>query len=220
MLVNILIAVALTGALALGAVRLQPPSRDPGGKDPAPGAPGVDPAYVLGFTMKRLDGADQNLADYKGKVVVIVNVASRCGYTPQYEALQKLYTEKKDRGLVVLGFPANNFGKQEPGTNAQIAEFCSSKFGVTFPMFEKISVKGEDQHPLYKKLASQPAPVGGDPKWNFTKFVVDRSGKVVARFDAKSKQGLEPDLLTKIEELLGEDAAARPAAPSRPAGID
>ncbi|MEX2217325.1 MAG: glutathione peroxidase [Phycisphaerales bacterium] len=170
--------------------------------------------------MKRLDGADQNLADYKGKVVVIVNVASRCGYTPQYEALQKLYTEKKDRGLVVLGFPANNFGKQEPGTNAQIAEFCSSKFGVTFPMFEKISVKGEDQHPLYKKLASQPAPVGGDPKWNFTKFVVDRSGKVVARFDAKSKQGLEPDLLTKIEELLGEDAAARPAAPSRPAGID
>lgn len=178
-------------------------------------APSDDPAYVLGFTMKRIDGKAEDLASYRGKVVVIVNVASRCGYTPQYEGLEKLYREKKDQGLVILGFPANNFGSQEPGTNAEIARFCTEKFAVTFPMFEKISVKGEDQHPLYKRLSSQPAPIGGDPKWNFTKFVVDRDGKVVARFDADSKQAkppaLEPEFLRKIDELLGADAGGKPA---------
>lgn len=186
----------------------------PAASQPATAA-SEDPAYVLGFTMKRIDGKEEDLASYKGKVVVIVNVASRCGYTPQYEGLEKLFKEKKDKGLVILGFPANNFGSQEPGTNAEIAEFCTAKFGVTFPMFEKISVKGEDQHPLYKRLASQPAPIGGDPKWNFTKFVVDRDGKVVARFDADGKQArppaLEPEFLRKIDELLGADAGGKPA---------
>jgi glutathione peroxidase len=157
---------------------------------------------VLSGKMKLIDGKEQDLAAYKGKVVVIVNVASKCGYTKQYEPLEKLYKEKKEQGLVVLGFPANNFGGQEPGTNEEVLRFCEDKFGVSFPMFEKISVKGEDAHPLYKKLAALPAPVGGEPKWNFTKFVVDREGKVVARIDAKSKVGLEPELVAKIEEEL------------------
>lgn len=173
-----------------------------------------DPAYVLGLKMKRIDGTEEDLAKYKGKVVVLVNVASECGCTPQYQGLETLYKEKKDRGLVVLGFPANNFGSQEPGSNEEIAEFCTGKFGVTFPMFEKISVKGEDAHPLYKKLASQPPPVGAEPKWNFTKFVVDREGRVVARFDAVGKIArtgeLEPELVKKIDELLGAGKGGEP----------
>ncbi|MFN0132312.1 MAG: glutathione peroxidase [Phycisphaerales bacterium] len=172
-----------------------------------PTLPGEQPAgessYALGITMKLIDGTDKNLADFKGSVVVIVNVASKCGYTVQYEHLQKFYEQHKDRGLVILGFPANNFGGQEPGSNAEIASFCTEKYKVTFPMFEKVSVKGPDQHALYKKLTSQPAPIGGDAKWNFTKFVLDRSGNVVARFDAKKRDGLEPGLVTKVEELLG-----------------
>jgi len=169
-------------------------------------------AYVLGFKMKRIDGKEEDLSIYKGKVIIMVNVASKCGFTAQYDALQKLYEENKDKGLVILGFPANDFNKQEPGSNSEIAEFCSSKHSVTFPLFEKITVKGKEQHDLYKKLAAQPAPIGGDPKWNFTKFVVDKSGNVVARFDAageKSADGktdlskLEPDLLKKVNELLG-----------------
>jgi glutathione peroxidase len=178
----------------------QPEIKKPELKQPATS----EDAQVLNFKMKLIDGKEQDLSAYKGKVVIIVNVASKCGYTPQYEYLQKLYTEKKDQGLVILGFPANNFGAQEPGTNEEVAKFCKDKFSVTFPMFEKISVKGADQHPLYKKLAAQPAPIGGDPKWNFTKFVVDRSGKVVARYDAKKQDGmkLEPDLLAKVDELL------------------
>lgn len=165
-----------------------------------------DPAYVLGHTMKRIDGAEESLEKYKGKVVLIVNVASKCGYTKQYEGLERLYQAKKDKGLVILGFPANNFGGQEPGTNEEIAAFCSGTYGVTFPLFEKISVKGEDRHALYTQLASQPPPIGGDPKWNFTKFVVDREGRVVARFDADRKAAtppeLEPALLKKVDELL------------------
>ncbi len=163
-------------------------------------------AYVLGFKMKLIDGKEQDLSAYKGKVVVIVNVASKCGFTSQYAGLQKLYDDKKDKGLVILGFPANNFGGQEPKGNKDIATFCSDTYHVTFPMFEKISVKGSDQAPLYKKLSEQPAPVGGDPKWNFTKFVVDRSGSVVARFDAERKNAgkadLEDGLLKKVDELL------------------
>src|SRR5262245_35161515 len=179
--------------------------------------------YVLDFKVKTLDGKEQDLAAYKGKVVVIVNVASKCGYTPQYEGLEKLYQDNKDKGLVVLGFPADNFGHQEPGNAKEIREFCDSKYHVTFPLFEKISVVSEKtaeeakakgkpifaegpQHPLYQRLTAQPAPVGGDPKWNFTKFVVDREGKVVARFDAARENGgkptLEEGLLKKVDELL------------------
>jgi glutathione peroxidase len=193
----------------------------PAAKDPAPAQPAAAPAEdsaVLNFSMNRIDGTKEDLSKYKGKVVLIVNVASKCGYTPQYAALEKLYDEKKDQGLVILGFPANNFGGQEPGSNADIAKFCSEKYNVTFPMFQKISVKGPDQDPLYKKLTAQPAPIGGDPKWNFTKFVVDRSGHVVARYDAKARTGLEPDLLAKVDELLGTDAQKKDEAkPAKPA---
>jgi glutathione peroxidase len=163
-------------------------------------------AYVLGFKMNRIDGSEQDLSAYKGKVVVIVNVASKCGFTSQYAGLEKLYEDKKDQGLVILGFPANNFGGQEPKGNKEIAEFCTGTYKVSFPMFEKISVKGSDQAPLYKKLTEQPAPIGGDPKWNFTKFLVDRNGSVVARFDAERKNAgtanLEAGLLAKVDELL------------------
>lgn len=184
-------------------VPLIQPEKNPSDKDGA----AKDPAYVLGYKVKTIDGKEQDLSQYKGKVLVIVNLASKCGYTPQYEGLQKLYEEKKDKGLVVLGFPANDFGSQEPGSNSEIKEFCTSKYHVTFPMFEKISVKGEGQHDLYKKLTGQPTPIGGDPKWNFTKFVVDRSGKVVARYDAQKstvRSALEPELVKKVDELLAK----------------
>lgn len=140
---------------------------------------------ALDFTLNSLDGKPAPLADYRGKVVLIVNVASRCGYTPQYTGLEKIYEKYKDRGLVILGFPANNFGGQEPGTNEEIKTFCSSKYQVTFPMYSKVSVKGADATPLYQFLTdkkSNPA-TGGEIQWNFTKFLVDRNGKVIARFE-------------------------------------
>jgi glutathione peroxidase len=215
---NALIGVA-AGVLVLGvvglAVALEPPADKPGAPDkPRAAAPAGEPEakpapapvesvspQVLTHAVKRIDGSEENLSVYKGKVVMIVNTASKCGLTPQYEGLQKLYEQKKDAGLVILGFPANDFRRQEPGTNAEIAEFCSSKFNITFPMFEKIAVTGKDQHPLYKQLTAQPAPIGGEPKWNFTKFLVDRQGNVVARFEPRVKPD-DPDLVKKIDELL------------------
>lgn len=158
---------------------------------------------VLAFTINRLDGEPQSLEAYRGKVVLIVNTASRCGLTPQYEGLERLYRDHKDEGFVVLGFPANNFMGQEPGTDAQIAAFCEENFGVSFPMFTKISVKGDDQHPLYKKLTSQPEPIGGDPEWNFTKFLVNRQGRVVARFGPRTRPD-DPKLVERIAGLLAE----------------
>src|SRR5579863_6587839 len=138
------------------------------------------------FTMPALNGTPTPLAGFKGKVVLVVNVASQCGYTPQYEGLQALYTKFKDQGFVIAGFPANNFGGQEPGTNEEIGAFCRSKYGVTFPMFSKISVKGADQAPLYKYLTDKSAnpKTGGDIQWNFTKFLVDRDGKIIQRFES------------------------------------
>src|SRR5579871_6828144 len=131
------------------------------------------------FTMDAINGTPTPLASFKGKVMLVVNVASQCGYTYQYEGLQQLYMKYKDQGLVVAGFPANNFGAQEPGTNAEIGAFCKSKFGVTFPMFSKISVAGSDKAPLYRFLTA----TGGEIQWNFTKFLVDRDGKVIQRFE-------------------------------------
>jgi glutathione peroxidase len=135
----------------------------------------------LDFTVKDIDGKDVKLSDYKGKVVLIVNVASKCGYTPQYKGLEALYEKYKDQGFVILGFPANNFGKQEPGSNDQIKEFCSSTYNVTFPMMSKISVKGGDIDPLYKHLTSS-GEFAGDIEWNFNKFLIDRNGNIIARF--------------------------------------
>lgn len=176
------------------------------GEKPAEGAraeekkPAETPSpYVLGYTMKDIDGHDQDLAQYKGKVVLMVNVASECGFTKQYEGLQKLYAEKKDKGLVILGFPANNFGGQEPGKDADIKQFCTSTYSVTFPMFSKISVRGKDAHPLYKQLAAN----AGEPTWNFNKYLVDKDGNVVQRYAERIKPD-DAAMVGKIEELLAK----------------
>lgn len=139
------------------------------------------------FKIKDIDGKDVKLKKYKGSVLLVVNTASKCGYTPQYEGLQATFDKYKDQGLVVLGFPANNFGGQEPGTAAEIKEFCESKYKVTFPMFAKISVKGDDVDPLYAYLTSKETnpQFAGDITWNFNKFLIDRKGNIVARFTSK-----------------------------------
>lgn len=203
-----LVVLGLAGTMvALGSLGLTQAANKPAPELPATQPAAKVDAYVLGFKMNDIDGNEKNLEDFKGSVVLMVNVASKCGYTSQYKGLEKLYQDKKDKGLVILGFPANNFGNQEPGTDADIKKFCTSEYNVTFPMFAKISVKGDDQHPLYKKLAAQPAPIGGDPKWNFTKFLVDRQGNVVARFSSNAKpdepkEGESKAMAEKIEELL------------------
>lgn len=161
---------------------------------------------VLDFKMKDIDGKEVALKKYKGDVLLIVNTASKCGYTPQYEGLQAIYEKYQSQGFYVLGFPANNFGGQEPGTESEIKEFCESKYKVKFPMFAKISVKGEDQDALYKFLTSKDTNpnFAGDITWNFNKFLVDRKGNVVARFSSKDtpesdvvKQAIEKYLLEK-----------------------
>ncbi len=155
------------------------------------------------FTLNSIDGKPAPLSAYRGKVVLIVNVASRCGFTPQYAGLEALYEKYKDRGFVILGFPANNFGGQEPGTNEEIKTFCSSKYNVTFPMYSKISVKGDDQAPLYRFLTDQQAnpATGGEIQWNFTKFLVDKNGKVAARFEPKVTPE-SPGVAGAIEKAL------------------
>ena len=155
------------------------------------------------FTLNSIDGKPAPLSAYQGKVVLIVNVASRCGFTPQYAGLEALYEKYKDRGFAILGFPANNFGGQEPGTNEEIKTFCSSKYNVTFPMYSKISVKGDDKAPLYQFLTDKQAnpATGGEIQWNFTKFLVDKNGKVVARFEPKVTPE-SPDVAGAIEKAL------------------
>lgn len=141
---------------------------------------------VYDFTLKNVSGKDVKLDEFRGKVVMLVNVASKCGYTPQYDGLEKIYERYKNQGFVILGFPANNFGGQEPGTNAEIKDFCRLNYGVTFPVFSKISVKGEDKHPLYKYLTEKETnpEFAGEIKWNFNKFLLGKDGKIVARFDS------------------------------------
>jgi len=135
---------------------------------------------IHSFSANTIDGSPKSLADYKGNVVLIVNVASRCGLTPQYTGLEALYRAYKEKGLVVLGFPANEFGAQEPGSDAEIKTFCSTNYDVTFDMFSKVKVKGEGQDPLFQMLTSA---TGGDIKWNFTKFLISKSGEIVGRFE-------------------------------------
>lgn len=159
---------------------------------------------MLNRTMKRLDGSDQDLSEYLGKVVMIVNVASYCGNTPQYTGLEAIYQKYKDRGFVVLGFPANNFGEQEPGTDAEIAAFCQRNYGVTFPMFSKVSAAGNDIDPLYKELTAKSPPIGGRVTWNFQKFLLDREGNQVLMIRPDVSPTSEY-VTGKIEELLGED---------------
>lgn len=153
------------------------------------------------YSLKTLDGRDMPLAEYKGKAVLLVNVASACGYTPQYAGLQTLYEEYKDEGLVVAGIPSNDFGAQEPGTDAEIQTFCTGRYHVTFPMFAKIPVKGADKNPLYQWLTTT-APEKGDVGWNFEKFLVGRDGTVVGRFRSNVTPQ-SPELRTALASALG-----------------
>ena len=155
---------------------------------------------VYDFTLNSIDGQPAPLAAYKGKVVLLVNVASRCGFTPQYTALESIYEKYKDRGFVIVGIPANNFGSQEPGSNQEIKTFCSSKYSVTFPMMAKVSVKGEDKTPLYQYLTTTPK-TGGEIQWNFTKFLVGPDGQIVARFEPKVTPD-SPEVTAAIEKAL------------------
>ena len=157
-----------------------------------PSANGVEKGKaksMYDFTLKNAKGQDVKLEEFRGQVVMLVNVASKCGYTPQYEGLQKIYERYRAQGFTILAFPANNFGAQEPGTNEEIQEFCRINYGVTFPVFSKISVKGDDQHPLYKYLTGRDTnpEFAGDIKWNFGKFLVGRDGRIVARFESADK---------------------------------
>jgi len=158
---------------------------------------------VLSFSLKNIDGVDTPLSQYKGRVLLLVNTASKCGLTPQYKALEALYLRFKDQGLVILGFPANNFRGQEPGTNQEIKEFCSLNYGVTFPMFAKISVAGADIDPLYKFLVeTETNPLFAGPiTWNFTKFLIDRRGNVSARFEPKQVPDT-PEVIAAVEKAL------------------
>ena len=153
------------------------------------------------FSATALSGGDVDLADYAGRVVLVVNTASKCGFTPQYEGLEQLYDTYADRGLVVLGFPCDQFMHQEPGDDAEIQEFCQANYGVTFPMFSKIDVNGDDAHPLYAWLRGQKGGLlGSRIKWNFTKFLIGRDGAVIARYGSTTKP---EKLVDDIEAALG-----------------
>lgn len=168
------------------------------------------PPSPLNYTVQNIDGKRVPLSKYRGKVLLIVNTASLCGNTPQYASLEKLYQTYQGQGLRILGFPANNFAQQEPGTNGQIKEFCNSKYRVTFDMFSKISVKGPDQAPLYKFLTDKTTDpqYGGDIEWNFAKFLIGRNGEVVGRFPA-GHDPLSPDVVAAIEQQLKAPAHKR-----------
>jgi glutathione peroxidase len=176
---------------------------------PGAAASAPETASPLAFEARRLNGASESLDRYRGEVVLIVNTASRCGYTPQYEGLQSLYTRYRERGFRVLGFPSNDFAGQEPGSDAEIGEFCRMNYGVEFPMFSKVRVKGADAHPLYAWLTGLPEPIGGPVKWNFQKYLVDRSGAVVARY-APDVSPEDAALVRDIERLLASPAPGVP----------
>jgi len=158
---------------------------------------------VYNFTLKSIDGKPVSLSEYHGKVLMLVNVASKCGFTPQYAGLESLYEKYKDKGLVIVGIPANNFGGQEPGTNEEIKKFCSNKYNVSFPMMSKVSVKGDDKTPLYTFLTDQTTDpkFAGDIQWNFTKFLFDRNGNPVARFEPKVTPD-SPEVTAAVESAL------------------
>jgi glutathione peroxidase len=158
-------------------------------------------ASLYDIPLKDIDGKPTSLKAYEGKVLLVVNVASKCGLTPQYKALEGVYQKYKDRGLVVLGFPCNDFGNQEPGSNAEIKEFCSSNYDVSFPLFDKLHVKGPEQHPLYGALTGSGSPFPGEIAWNFGKFVVGRDGKILARFEPRTTPDAK-EVTEAIEQAL------------------
>ena len=153
--------------------------------------------------LKDINGKATSLKSYDGKVLLVVNVASKCGLTPQYKALEATHQQYKDKGFSVLGFPSNDFGSQEPGTNEEIKEFCSTKYNVTFPMFDKLHVKGPEQHPLYAALSGKDSPFPGDVKWNFGKFLIGRDGRIIKRFEPKVAPDA-PEVTQAIEAALSE----------------
>ncbi|WP_428235672.1 glutathione peroxidase [Gracilimonas sp.] len=160
-----------------------------------------DQTSLYDFTVQDIDGKDVSLEQYRGQVILVVNVASKCGYTPQYEGLQKIYETYKDDGFVILGFPANNFNGQEPGTDQEIKQFCTLEYGVEFPMFSKVSVKGEDQASLFSYLTSVPNDdFDGEIKWNFEKFLIDKNGLLKRRF----RSGVEPQSETLVAAIEKE----------------
>ena len=160
-------------------------------------------ASVYDFTLNDIDGKPVSLDQFKGKVLLIVNTASFCGNTPQYSELQNLYETYEAKGLEILAFPANNFGQQEPGSDAEIKSFCFTKYSLTFPLFSKISVKGQDKHPLYHYLTEQ-SPFPGEVEWNFQKYLIDRSGNVVARYHHRTKP-LSNEVITDVERVLASN---------------
>ena len=164
---------------------------------------GDDMNNISDITVKDMDGNDIKLADYKGKVLLIVNVASKCGYTKQYKGLQEIYDKFNEQGFEILAFPCNQFGGQEPGTNEEIAEFCSANFGVTFKLFDKIDVNGNNRSPLYERLTNNPAVEKGDIKWNFEKFLISKNGDVVARYSTKVDP-TNSELISALEAELGK----------------
>src|ERR1700744_4832475 len=160
---------------------------------------------VYSFTLQSIEGQPVSLRSYHGKVLMLVNVASKCGFTPQYAGLESLYEKYKDKGFVIVGVPANNFAQQEPGTNEEIKKFCSGKYNVTFPMMAKVSMLGDDQTPLYTYLTAKDTDPdhAGDIKWNFTKFLVGRDGKIVARFEPATKPD-SPEVAAAVEAALSK----------------
>ena len=169
---------------------------------------------LLDLSARRLGGSEEPLSHYRGEVLLIVNTASECGYTPQYEGLQTLYERYREKKFNVLGFPSNDFGEQEPGDDRQIGAFCKSNYGVEFPMFSKIRVLGADAHPVYAYLTSLPKPIGGPVEWNFQKYLVDRNGIVVARFASETEPD-DPALVAAVERLLSEPTKATKPEPTR-----
>ncbi len=157
---------------------------------------------IYDFTMDDIHGKPVNLSQFRGKVLLVVNTASLCGNTPQYSDLEKMYETYQERGFEILAFPANNFGQQEPGTNQEIKNFCYTKYSLTFPLFSKISVKGEDKHPLYRYLTEQ-SPFPGEVEWNFQKYLIDRSGNVVARYHHRTKP-LSDEIVRGVETALAK----------------
>ena len=164
---------------------------------------GAKQQSLFDFEAKRLTGPVEQLENYRGQVILVVNTASQCGNTPQYEGLQALFEKYAGQGFNVLGFPSNDFGSQEPGSDREIGTFCRSNYGVDFPMFSKVRVRGPQAHPLYRYLTELPEPIGGQVRWNFQKYLVDRNGQVVARF-APGIAPRSPDLTNEIERLLAE----------------
>jgi glutathione peroxidase len=158
-------------------------------------------ASLYEIPLKDINEKDASLKDYKGKVLLVVNVASHCGFTPQYQALEAVHRKYKSKGFAVLGFPCNDFGAQEPGTAEEIKKFCSEKYDVTFPLFSKLHVKGNEQHPLYAILTGKDSPFPGDIKWNFGKFLIGKDGKILKRFESQAKPDA-PEVLEAIEAAL------------------